>query len=81
VQFWEDSGMNEPKFKVGDLVEKKDGYRFPGVIIMAGTKLDGEWRYVVEASNADFRGMCHIFGGEQLKKRSVQPVLNGRVAA
>lgn len=68
-------------YRVGDLVQKTRGYKFPGVVVSVFEKLDGEVRYVVEASNRDFPGILHIFRGDQLERRSVQPVMHAGVAA
>lgn len=58
-----------PLFELGDRVEKRRGYRYPGVVVARFRSLDGCPRYVVEADHEDFRGMLHIFSPEQLVKR------------
>ena len=57
------------KFKVGDLVEKASGYRYPGIVRSVYPKGDGELRYDVEADHPDFAGMLHIFSEAQLVPR------------
>ncbi len=55
----------EQQFQVGDVVMKVDGDdTFSGVVIMAGRKTNGEWRYAVENSG----DLIHIFSGKQLTK-------------
>jgi heat shock protein HspQ len=64
------------KFTIGQLVEKKKGYRYPGIIRDA-FPVDGDYpedskmRYVVEADHPDFRGMLHIFSEDQLVERGL----------
>ena len=58
--------MDEQIFARGDRVEKRSGYRFPGIVRAAFTTISGEWRYVVEADNDDFAGMLHIYSASQL---------------
>ncbi|MCL1799967.1 MAG: PGDYG domain-containing protein [Promicromonosporaceae bacterium] len=53
------------EFQPGDRVTKPSGYPFPGTVVAAFPKLDGEWRYVVESDPAP--GLLHIFAGSQLK--------------
>lgn len=50
-------------------VEKKGGYRFPGTVRAVFKTTAGEVRYVVEAEGEDFKGMLHIFNGDQLIPR------------
>jgi len=58
-------------FKVGDLVRKRAGYEYPGVIVSVFTTRAGSVRYVVEADHPGFAGMLHIFNGDQLEPRSL----------
>ena len=51
-------------FKVGDLVRKRAGYEYPGIIVSVFTTRAGAVRYVVEADHPGFAGMLHIFNGE-----------------
>ena len=56
-------------FKVGDLVGKRAGYEYPGIIVSVFMRRAGAVRYVVEADHPGFAGMLHIFNGEQLEPR------------
>jgi hypothetical protein len=56
--------------KVGDLVRKRAGYEYPGIIVSVFTTRAGAVRYVVEADHPGFAGMLHIFNGDQLEPRS-----------
>ncbi len=58
--------MGEIRFKVGDVVEKILGYRFPGVVVATFSKRDGQERYVVECTATGAEGMLHIFRPDQL---------------
>jgi hypothetical protein len=60
--------MSQP-FKLGDLVRKRAGYEYPGVIVSIFTTRVGAVRYVVEADHPAFTGMLHIFNGDQLELR------------
>jgi hypothetical protein len=55
-------------FEVGDLVRKRSGYEYPGVIVAVFTTRAGQVRYVVEADHPSFSGMLHIFDGKQLER-------------
>lgn len=63
------SSMEIPFFAIGDKVEKRRGYRYPGIVVAQFRSLYGNLRYVVEADNEEFRGMLHIFSPEQLIAR------------
>lgn len=57
--------------KVGDHVNKIDGYSYPGVVVAVFDKLSGEQRMVVEfvsPGTKDGEGMLHIFSPRQLFK-------------
>ena len=56
--------------KVGDLVRKRAGYEYPGIIVSLFTTRAGAVRYVVEADHPGFVGMLHIFNGDQLEPRA-----------
>jgi hypothetical protein len=56
-------------FKLGDLVKKRAGYEYPGVIVSVFTTRAGAVRYVVEADHTAFTGMLHVFNGDQLELR------------
>ena len=60
-------------FKVGDRVQKRSGYRFPGIVRSVYPKGDGEIRYDVEADHPAFAGMLHIFSEAQLEPREDSP--------
>jgi hypothetical protein len=62
------SGMPDT-FGVGDLVRKRAGYEYPGVVVSVFTTRAGAVRYVVEADHPAFVGMLHIFSEEQLERR------------
>jgi hypothetical protein len=57
-------------FKVGDLVRKRAGYEYPGVIVSVFATRASAVRYVVEADHPGFAGMLHIFNGDQLEPRA-----------
>ena len=54
----------DAKFKVGDLVDKKEGYSFPGIVDSVFYTQAGHIRYVVELH---FNRMLHIFSEKDLK--------------
>lgn len=56
-----------PLYVRGDLVRKSKGFRFPGIVAGCVQNQAGEWRVVVEAQHADFRGMLHIYHPDQLE--------------
>ena len=56
-------------FKVGDLVRKRAGYEYPGIIVSVFRTRAGAVRYV-EADHPGFAGMLHIFNGDQLEPRA-----------
>lgn len=60
-------GVDFPRLPVGTAVNKVLGYPFPGIVVSAFHTLSGQERFVVEASGADYRGMLHIFNGDQLR--------------
>lgn len=53
-----------PQFKIGDKVDKKIGYTFPGTVVSVFENLNGKIRLVVEM---DIHGLLHIFNEDQLK--------------
>lgn len=57
-------------FKVGDLVRKRAGYEYPGIIVSVFRTRAGAVRYVVEADHPGFTGMLHIFNEDQLEPRA-----------
>jgi hypothetical protein len=64
-----DLGGDEEGFHVGDLVQKRTGYRFPGKVRAVFTNARGDIRVVVEADDQAFAGMLHIYSPEQLMPR------------
>jgi hypothetical protein len=60
------SDVEEIEFEVYEYVQKKTGYKYPGMIMAKFTTRSGAIRYVVEAIHPDFNGMLHIFNGTQL---------------
>lgn len=57
--------------KIGDQVIKTSGYPYPGEIRAIFTTKAGLTRYVVEATGEGYKGMLHIFNGEQLGERTI----------
>lgn len=53
----------------GDRVEKRRGYKFPGVVVSVFLTRGRERRLVVEADHPDFAGMLHIFKDDDLLAR------------
>jgi hypothetical protein len=62
-------GQTVQSYDLGDTVNKRAGYKYPGKIVSVFTTLDGKVRYVVEADHPDFRGMLHIFGDNDIEER------------
>lgn len=60
---------NIRSFDYFDKVQKKYGYKYPGIIVCVFETLDGKVRYVVEADHPDFKGMLHIFKDADLEDR------------
>jgi len=52
--------------KIGDKVEKRFGYRFPGVVVSSFQTLSGKARYVVECTAPEVEGAMEILSEEQL---------------
>lgn len=52
------------KFKIGDVVYKPKGYKFPGVVVAIFKTTSGETRVVAEMRD---NGMLHIFNESQLE--------------
>ncbi len=51
------------KFNIGDKVNKKEGYRFPGTVVSMFQTTSGKERLVVEMEEY---GLLHIFNPDQL---------------
>ena len=60
-----ENNMDNPKFKVGDKVNKVSGYSFPGTVVSVFTTTTGKIRLVVEMDNY---GLLHIFNEDGLIK-------------
>lgn len=77
--------VHKPEFKIGDRVQKKLGYPFPGVVVgvFLVPACDGEdsyyYRYDVLASHSLFRGLLHIFNDEQLVIRQSYAELDDEI--
>lgn len=56
--------MNE--LNVGDKVQKRTGYRWPGEVVAVFKTLRGERRVVVECTVKEVAGALHIYSEEQL---------------
>lgn len=52
--------------KVGDRVEKRSGYQWPGEIVAVFKTKAGQTRCVVECTHPVVSGALHIFAPEQL---------------
>lgn len=60
------------EFSLSQHVQKRKGYRWPGVIVMRGHTLRGKARYVVECTTPEVRGALHIYSAADLKRRNVR---------
>jgi hypothetical protein len=58
-----------PTFNLGDRVQKRTGYQYPGIVVSVFTTRAGSVRYVVEADHPRFEGMLHIYSEDQLGPR------------
>ena len=58
--------MIDFKFKIGDMVYKPKGYKFPGIVVSNFITTSGEKRIVAELEG---NGMLHIFSESQLELR------------
>ena len=52
---------------IGNRVEKKRGYQWPGIVIMSGLTLAGERRVVVECTVSEVSGALHVYDPQQLR--------------
>ena len=59
--------LENSKFKIGDLVYKPKGYKFPGTVVSVFKTISGETRIVAEMQD---NGMLHIFNENQLEFRT-----------
>jgi hypothetical protein len=53
--------------KVGDRVEKLEGYKWPGIVVAIFTNTNHERRVVVECDAEAVAGALHIYSPEQLR--------------
>lgn len=53
--------------KVGDIVCKTKGYKWPGTVVSVFTTLAGDTRVVVECTLIGVEGALHIYSPEQLE--------------
>jgi hypothetical protein len=54
------------EFKIGDQVEKVNGYKWPGIVVAVFDTLAGERRVVVECTTPEVAGALHIYNEKQL---------------
>jgi len=54
--------------RVGDKVQKRRGYRWPGEVRAVFTTIAGETRIVVECTVPQVRGALHIYAPKQLQR-------------
>lgn len=55
--------------QIGDVVQKRRGYKWPGVIVADFLTLAGERRFVVECTVPEVTGALHIYNPDQLENR------------
>lgn len=60
--------MLEANIKVGDTVEKINGYKWPGVVVASFTTTKGERRLVVECTVPEVAGALHIYSPDQIRR-------------
>ncbi|WP_167561363.1 hypothetical protein [Bradyrhizobium sp. AS23.2] len=53
--------------KIGDRVEKIEGYRWPGVVVAAFRTTKGDDRVMVECEEPAVAGALHIYAPDQLR--------------
>ena len=63
--------LDDIVIKVGDLVEKPKGYRWPGIVRSIFETGAGRTRYVVESISMETVGALHIYSGNQIRKVDV----------
>lgn len=56
------------KYRIGQTVNKKTGYKYPGIVVSVFDTTIGATRYVVEATGQEYSGMLHIFNEDQLEE-------------
>ena len=57
------------KYGIWDKVQKRKGYRWPGVVVSRFLTLNNKHRYVVECVVQEVRGALHIYSEQDLKRR------------
>ena len=57
------------KYQLWDKVQKRKGYRWPGIIVCCFHTLKGKARYNVECVAPGAEGALHIFSNADLKRR------------
>lgn len=55
------------RLDLGDHVEKKEGYRWPGIVVAHFRNIAGEDRVVVECTADQVKGALHIYRPDQLR--------------
>jgi hypothetical protein len=65
--------MLSQTWKIGDVVEKISGYRWPGVVRSVFTTIAGETRIVVECTVPEVAGALHIYSPSQLRRPAETP--------
>lgn len=65
---------NETLYNQYQLVTKKEGYRYTGIIVSVFNNLNDEPRYVVQNIIDDCYGMLHIFNHKQLELIKLNPI-------
>lgn len=60
--------MQDNPIKLGSKVQKRRGYKFPGVVVADFVNYKGERRLVVEARHPDIIGCLHIYSPDQLEE-------------
>lgn len=53
-------------FQLGDTVQKKTGYAWPGIVVAVFKTISGEIRFVVECTVPEVAGALHIYNESQL---------------
>jgi hypothetical protein len=57
------------KYELYSYVQKRKGYKFPGMVIAVFETRSCKLRYVVEAYSKDFEGCLHIFSEDDLEQQ------------
>lgn len=62
------SGQPAMDFAVGERVQKRKGYRWPGQVVAVFRNRAGDTRIVVECTVPEVEGALHIYNPEQLER-------------